>query len=618
MKNRQSYTIKHAIQCLNTLVLRNFFSMPKGILQHISDPKDIRTLELVDLIQLAQELREFIIDIVATKEGHLGASLGVVELTIALHYVFNTPKDKLIWDVGHQAYGHKILTGRREIFNTNRQLGGISGFPKRSESLYDDFGTGHSSTSISAILGMALATQIKGIKNMQHIAVIGDASIASGMAFEGLNHAGDTNANILIILNDNAIGIDPSVGALKKYLTNVKKGTAKDENIFECLNFNYTGPMDGHDLVALIKELKRLKDIEGPKLLHIITTKGKGLQKAEENQVVYHAPGKFNKETGDLWPKTSEIQPPKYQDVFGHTLVELAENNEKIVGITPAMPTGSSLKYMMEQLPERAFDVGIAEQHAVTMAGGMAAEGLVPFCNIYSTFLQRAYDQIIHDVALQNLPVIFCLDRAGLVGQDGATHHGIYDMAYLRCIPNLIIFAPLNEIELRNIMFTAQLGLGHPIAIRYPRGRGVTLDWKQKFNKIPIGISQELKKGTKIAVLSIGHIGNMVSDLLKDVNERDQIGHYNMRFVKPLDTLMLQKIFSTYESVITIEDGCKMGGFGSAILEYANEIHSFVPIKIFGIEDVFIEQGTVEELHKISKIDISTLKNYINNLLNTD
>mgnify|MGYP003663776513 CR=1 FL=1 len=574
MKNRQSYTIKHAIQCLNTLVLRNFFSMPKGILQHISDPKDIRTLELVDLIQLAQELREFIIDIVATKEGHLGASLGVVELTIALHYVFNTPKD--------------------------------------------DFGTGHSSTSISAILGMALASQIKGIKNMQHIAVIGDASIASGMAFEGLNHAGDTNANILIILNDNAIGIDPSVGALKKYLTNVKKGTAKDENIFECLNFNYSGPMDGHDLAALIKELKRLKEIEGPKLLHIITTKGKGLQKAEENQVVYHAPGKFNKETGDLWPKTSEIQPPKYQDVFGHTLVELAENNEKIVGITPAMPTGSSLKYMMEKLPERAFDVGIAEQHAVTMAGGMAAEGLVPFCNIYSTFLQRAYDQIIHDVALQNLPVIFCLDRAGLVGQDGATHHGIYDMAYLRCIPNLIIFAPLNEIELRNIMFTAQLGLEHPIAIRYPRGRGVTLDWKQKFNKIPIGISQELKKGTKIAVLSIGHIGNMVSDLLKDVNERDQIGHYNMRFVKPLDTLMLHKIFSTYESVITIEDGCKMGGFGSAILEYANEIHSFVPIKIFGIEDVFIEQGTVEELHKISKIDISTLKNYINNLLNTD
>ena len=592
--------------------------MPKGILQHINDPKDIRTLEIVDLLQLAQELREFIIDIVATKEGHLGASLGVVELTIALHYVFNTPKDKLIWDVGHQAYGHKILTGRRDIFNTNRQLGGISGFPKRTESRYDDFGTGHSSTSISAILGMALASQIKGAKNIQHIAVIGDASIASGMAFEGLNHAGDTNANILIVLNDNAIGIDPSVGALKKYLTNVKKGTAKDENIFECLNFNYSGPMDGHDLATLIKELKRLKDIEGPKLLHIITTKGKGLKKAEENQVVYHAPGKFNKETGDLWPKTSEKQPPKYQDVFGHTLVELAKNNENIVGITPAMPTGSSLKYMMEQIPERAFDVGIAEQHAVTMAGGMAAEGLVPFCNIYSTFLQRAYDQIIHDVALQNLPVIFCLDRAGIVGQDGATHHGIYDMAYLRCIPNLIIFAPLNEIELRDIMFTAQLGLDHPIAIRYPRGRGVTLDWKQKFNKIPIGISQELKKGTKIAVLSIGHIGNMVTDLLKSMHNTDQIGHYNMRFVKPLDTDMLQKVFSTYENIITIEDGCKMGGFGSAILEYANEMHSFVPIRVFGIEDVFIEQGTIEELHKIAKIDISTLKNYINNLLNTD
>ena len=463
-----------------------------------------------------------------------------------------------------------------------------------------------------------MASQIKGSRNVQHIAVIGDASIASGMAFEGLNHAGDTNANILIVLNDNAIGIDPSVGALKKYLTNVKKGTAKDENIFECLNFNYSGPMDGHDLAALVNELRRLKDIEGPKLLHIITTKGKGLKKAEENQVVYHAPGKFDKLTGDLWPKTSEIQPPKYQDVFGHTLLELAKKNEKIVGITPAMPTGSSLKYMMEELPDRAFDVGIAEQHAVTMAGGMAAEGLVPFCNIYSTFLQRAYDQIIHDVALQNLPVIFCLDRAGIVGQDGATHHGIYDMAYLRCIPNLIIFAPLNEIELRDIMFTAQLGLDNPIAIRYPRGRGVTLDWKQKFHKIPIGISQELKKGTKIAVLSIGHIGNMVADLLKSMHNTDQIGHYNMRFVKPLDTDMLQRIFSTYENIITIEDGCKIGGFGSAILEYANEMHSFVPIKVFGIEDVFIEQGTIEELHKIAKIDISTLKNYINNLLNTD
>lgn len=598
--------------------MRNISSMSSGILQHINDPKDLRHLEIVDLIQLAQELRGYIIDIVATKEGHLGASLGVVELTIALHYVFNTPNDKLIWDVGHQAYGHKILTGRREIFNTNRQLGGISGFPKRSESPYDDFGTGHSSTSISAILGMAIASQLNGERNRQHIAVIGDASIASGMAFEALNHAGDSNANVLIILNDNAIGIDPSVGALKRYLTNVKKGTAKDENIFECLNFNYSGPMDGHDLSALIKELNRLKSVEGPKLLHIITTKGKGLKKAEENQVVYHAPGKFNKETGDLLPKSSEEQPPKYQDVFGHTLVELAKKNKNIVGITPAMPTGSSLKYLMEQLPERAFDVGIAEQHAVTMAGGMAAEGLIPFCNIYSTFLQRAYDQIIHDVAIQNLPVIFCLDRAGIVGQDGATHHGIYDMAYLRCIPNLIIFAPMNEIELRDIMFTAQLGLGQPIAIRYPRGRGVILDWKQDFNKIPIGISQELKKGTKIAVLSIGHIGNMVTSLLKGLKDNNLIGHYNMRFVKPLDTVMLHNIFSSYEQVITIEDGCKIGGFGTAILEYANEIHSFVPIKIFGIEDVFIEHGTVDELQKIAKIDISTLKNYINNLLNSN
>lgn len=598
--------------------MRNILSMPNGILPYINDPKDIRPLENLDLIQLAQELREFIIDIVSTKEGHLGASLGVVELTIALHYVYNTPIDKLIWDVGHQAYGHKILTGRRDIFHTNRQLGGVSGFPKRSESPYDDFGSGHSSTSISAILGMALASQLRGERNRQHIAVIGDASIASGMAFEGLNHAGDTNANILIILNDNAIGIDPSVGALKKYLTNVKKGTAKDENIFECLNFKYSGPMDGHDLPSLIKELNRLKSIEGPKLLHIITTKGKGLKKAEENQVTYHAPGKFNKETGDLLPKSAENQPPKYQDVFGYTLVELAKINNNIVGITPAMPTGSSLKYMMEQLPERAFDVGIAEQHAVTMAGAMAAEGLIPFCNIYSTFLQRAYDQIIHDVALQHLPVIFCLDRAGIVGEDGATHHGIYDMAYLRCIPNLIIFAPLNEIELRDIMFTAQLGLGQPIAIRYPRGRGVTLDWKQDFKKLPIGISQELKKGTKIAVLSIGHIGNMVSNVLESINDPTKIGHYNMRFVKPLDTVMLQNIFATYEQVITIEDGCKAGGFGSAVLEYANEIHSFAPIKMFGIEDVFIEHGTVEELQHIAKIDKSTLKNYINNLLNSD
>ena len=445
------------------------------------------------------------------------------------------PNDKLIWDVGHQAYGHKIITGRKEIFETNRQLGGISGFPKRSESEYDAFGTGHSSTSISAILGMAIASKLNGDKNKNHIAVIGDASIASGMAFEGLNHAGVTDANVLIILNDNAIGIDPSVGALKKYLTNVKKGIAKDENIFECLNFDYSGPIDGHDLGALLEELNRLKLKKGPKLLHIITTKGKGLKKAEENQVVYHAPGKFDKNTGELLTNPAHKLPPKYQDVFGHTLVELAQKNEKIVGITPAMPTGSSLKLLMDKIPDRAFDVGIAEQHAVTLAAGMATEGLIPFCNIYSTFLQRAYDQIIHDVALQNLPVIFCLDRAGLVGEDGATHHGIYDIAYLRCIPNLIIFAPLNEIELRNIMYTAQFGLKQPIAIRYPRGRGQIENWRTPFEKINIGTAVELKKGTKIAVLSIGPIGTKITKLIADFNENNQIGHYNMRFVKPLD-----------------------------------------------------------------------------------
>jgi 1-deoxy-D-xylulose-5-phosphate synthase len=585
-------------------------------LNHIDSPVDLRQLKKGELPQLAQELREFIIDIVATKEGHLGASLGVVELTIALHYVFNTPVDKLIWDVGHQAYGHKILTGRKEIFDTNRQLGGISGFPKMAESEYDAFGTGHSSTSISAILGMAIASKLKGEHNKQHIAVIGDASIASGMAFEGLNHAGVTNANVLIILNDNAIGIDPSVGALKKYLTNVKKGTAKDENIFECLNFDYSGPLDGHDIDKLVDELNRLKSISGPKLLHVITTKGKGLQQAEENQVTYHAPGKFNKTTGELIKNPTLRQPPKYQDVFGHTLVELAKENQKIVGITPAMPTGSSLKYMMEEIPERAFDVGIAEQHAVTMAAGMAAEGLVPFCNIYSTFLQRAYDQVIHDVALQNLPVIFCLDRSGLVGQDGATHHGAYDMAYLRCIPNLIIFAPMNEIELRNIMYTAQLGMKHPIAIRYPRGKGALQDWTPPFKEIAIGVSEELRKGTEIAVLSIGPIGNTVSEVLREMEHPEEIGHYNMRFVKPLDNTRLAEIFSQYNTVLTIEDGCLAGGFGSAVLESANELDYSGKVSILGIPDIFIEHGTTEELHQLAGLDRESIKNKLNTILN--
>ena len=585
------------------------------MLQQIEYPEDLRKLKLSDLSALALELREFIIDVVSTKEGHLGASLGVVELTIALHYVFNTPHDKLIWDVGHQAYGHKILTGRKNIFETNRQFGGISGFPKRKESEYDAFGTGHSSTSISAILGMALAAKLRGEHHRNHIAVIGDASIASGMAFEGLNHMGVTNTNVLIILNDNAIGIDPSVGALKKYLTNVKKGIAKDENIFECLNFNYSGPIDGHNVQKLINELERLKSVDGPKLLHVITTKGKGLKKAEEDQVTYHAPGKFDRLTGEREKKSNDGLPAKYQDVFGHTLVELAKKNPKIVGITPAMPTGSSLKFMMEQIPDRAFDVGIAEQHAVTMAAGMAAEGLLVFCNIYSTFLQRAYDQVIHDVALQNLPVIFCLDRAGLVGEDGATHHGIYDLAYLRCIPNLIIFSPLNETELRNILYTAQLGLENPLVIRYPRGRGVQINWRKPFETIEIGSAQELKKGTEIAILSIGHIGNLVTEALTQIDDNSKIGHFNMRFVKPLDKDKLRSIFETYRSVITIEDGCSAGGFGSAVLEFANEIKSKVNINIMGIEDRIIEHGPLKNLQHQAKIDVTAIKNQIKKLL---
>lgn len=588
--------------------------MAYPFLDTVSFPKDLKRLRADQLSLLAQELRDFIIDIVSTKEGHLGASLGVIELTIALHYVFDTPKDKLIWDVGHQAYGHKILTGRKAIFDTNRQLGGISGFPKRSESEYDAFGTGHSSTSISAILGMAIAAGLSGDTERQHIAVIGDASIASGMAFEALNHLGSTDANVLVILNDNAIGIDPSVGALKKYLTNVKKRTAKEENIFECLNLHYSGPVNGHDIPALLQELELLKSVKGPKLLHVITTKGKGLKKAEDDQVTYHAPGKFDKFTGERQKTADNETPLKYQDVFGRTLVELALKNEKIIGITPAMPTGSSLKYMMAEIPGRAFDVGIAEQHAVTLAAGMASEGLVPFCTIYSTFLQRAYDQIIHDVALQNLPVIFCLDRAGIVGQDGASHHGVYDMAYLRCIPNLIIVAPMNETELRNSMYTAQLGLSHPIAIRYPRGLGVQVDWKTPFEKIQIGSSKELRKGSKIAVLSIGHIGNQVSKVVDEFNN-DQIGHYDMRFVKPLDKNRLHTIFGRYTHVITIEDGCKAGGFGSAVLEFANQTGHAKKVIIMAIDDVFLEHGTMEELHRLAKIDAASLKGRIKTLL---
>jgi 1-deoxy-D-xylulose-5-phosphate synthase len=588
--------------------------MKSNLLNYINNPTDLRLLDEAQLPQLAQELRDFIIGVVAVKEGHLGASLGVVELTIALHYVFNTPEDLLIWDVGHQAYGHKILTGRRAIFHTNRQINGISGFPKRSESMYDAFGVGHSSTSISAALGMAIASNLKGDFEKHHIAVIGDASIASGMAFEGLNHAGVTDANLLVILNDNAIGIDPSVGALKNYLTAVKKGkNPRENNMIKSLNFDYSGPVDGHDIFAVLKELKRLKNTKGPKFLHVITTKGKGLQQAEENQVQYHAPGKFDVSTGEIITKSEVNLPPKYQDVFGLTLLDLAKANEKIIGITPAMPTGSSLKYMMDAFPNRAFDVGIAEQHAVTLAAGMATQGMIVFCNIYSTFLQRAYDQVIHDVALQNLPVIFCLDRAGLVGEDGATHHGVFDLAYLRCIPNMIVYSPLNEMALRNILYTAQLGLNHPISIRYPRGRGEIVDWQQPFEKIAIAKAKLLKQGTKLAVLSNGTIGNNVTLALAKMNNPETIAHYDFAFVKPLDEKLLHTIFNSFENIITIEDGVIKGGFGSAVLEFS-ALHNYTSrIKTLGIPDQFITHGTVNELQKMCGIDADSLATIFSN-----
>ncbi|WP_375235919.1 1-deoxy-D-xylulose-5-phosphate synthase [Winogradskyella sp.] len=590
--------------------------MSNSLLNNINLPKDLRQLSQDDLPQIAKELRDFIINIVAIKEGHLGASLGVIELTIALHYVFDTPRDLLMWDVGHQAYGHKILTGRKNVFDTNRQLDGISGFPKREESEFDTFGVGHSSTSISATLGMAIATKLSGDLTKQHIAVIGDASIASGMAFEGLNHAGVTDTNLLVILNDNAIGIDPSVGALKQYLTNVKKGTQKQDNIFEALNFNYSGPIDGHDLPNLISELERLKSVKGPKFLHVITTKGKGLKQAEENQVKYHAPGKFDAKTGELISKSlANEQPPKFQDVFGETIVELAKQNKKIVGITPAMPTGSSLKYMMEKIPERAFDVGIAEQHAVTLAAGMATQGLIPFCNIYSTFLQRAYDQIIHDVAIQKLPVIFCLDRAGLVGEDGATHHGVFDLAYLRCIPNLVIFAPRNAIELRNIMYTAQKGIDSPIAIRYPRGRGRLLNWKKSFKEIEIGKGECIKEGNTVAILSIGTTANTVSNVIDNNPQFEDIGHYDMRFVKPLDGFLLKTLFKKYKVIISIEDGTIIGGFGSAVLEFANANNYKNKIEILGIKDQFTEHGTISELKLINEIDEKSVQKKLAELI---
>ncbi|SEL24721.1 1-deoxy-D-xylulose-5-phosphate synthase [Aquimarina amphilecti] len=588
--------------------------MKDTLLSHIEYPEDLRKLSSDQLPVLAKELRDFVINIVATKEGHLGASLGVIELTIALHYTFNTPNDLLVWDVGHQAYPHKILTGRKKLFHTNRQLEGISGFPKRSESEYDTFGVGHSSTSISATLGMAIASKLKGNIAKQHIAVIGDASIASGMAFEGLNHAGVTDANMLIILNDNSIGIDPSVGALKEYLTKAKVGyKPKTDNIIEALNFKYFGPIDGHDLPTLLNTLEKLKTIKGPKLLHIITTKGKGLKQAEENQVTYHAPGKFDAHTGELIPKKDIQQAPKFQDVFGYTILELAKKNKKIIGITPAMPTGSSLKYMMEEMPDRAFDVGIAEQHAVTLAAGMATQGLIPFCTIYSTFLQRAYDQLIHDVALQNLPVIFCIDRAGLVGADGATHHGVFDIAYLNCIPNMIVAAPVNEVELRNLLYTATLGLEHPIAIRYPRGRGKIINWKVPMTKILIGKGTSLRnEESEIAIISTGTIANNIIDALESIDKK--VNHYHFCFIKPLDSNFLIEILQKHKTIVTIEDGVIKGGFGSTIIDFANHNNFTKKIITLGIPDRFIHQGTTEELQEICGISAKKIRETIFNL----
>ena len=582
----------------------SFVFVIKKILENINNPDDLRKLSPEELDPLAKELRDFIIDVVSTKKGHLGASLGVVELTIAIHYVFDTPSDLLVWDVGHQAYPHKILTGRRERFHTNRQLGGISGFPKLGESEYDAFGTGHSSTSISATLGMSIASKLKGDTKKNHIAVIGDASIASGMAFEGLNHAGVTKSNLLVILNDNEMGIDPNVGALKNYLTSVKDGMdAHQKNIFEALNFAYSGPVDGHDIKGLIKELSRLKTVKGPKFLHVITKKGKGLSQAEKDQITYHAPGKFDRFSGELEYVSESGLPPKFQDVFGITMVELAEKNKNIVGITPAMPTGSSMKFMIERFPERAFDVGIAEQHAVTLAAGMATQGMLPYVAIYSTFLQRAYDQIIHDVALQNLPVVFCVDRAGLVGEDGPTHHGVFDIAFLRCIPNLTIIAPMDEMELRNSMYTAQRKPDGPIAIRYPRGRGSNPEWQKDFQLMERGKGRILKKGKDIAILSLGTIGESVRSLSRKM-KNVSIEHIDMRFVKPLDENLLDQVFSRHNKIITIEDGVTDGGFGTAVLEYANHKNfKNVRIECMGLPDAFIEHGSADELNKKVGLD---------------
>ena len=618
--------------------MKSYQAGPK--LSQINIPSDLRNkFSVNDLPEISDEVRQYIVDVISEiGNSHFGASLGVVELTVALHYVFNTPEDQLVWDVGHQAYGHKILTGRRDVFHTNRLKGGISGFPKRSESEYDTFGVGHSSTSISAALGMAVANRYKNEKQKHHIAVIGDGAMTAGLAFEGMNHAGfEKDANLLVVLNDNCMSIDPNVGALKEYLTDIttshtynkvkdevwhllgkvskfgpdaqkiaskvthalKGSILKQSNLFESLNFRYFGPVDGHDVVGLAKVLEDLKDIPGPKILHCLTKKGGGYKYSEEGDPTkWHAPGVFNKETGEIVkviPKSP--QPPKYQDVFGYTIVELAEQNDKIMGITPAMPSGCSLNIMMKAMPDRAFDVGIAEQHAVTFSAGLATQGLTPFCNIYSSFMQRAYDQVLHDVALQNLNVVFCLDRGGLVGADGATHHGAYDMAYMRMIPNMIVSAPMNEEELRNLMYTAQLPNKGPFSIRYPRGNGVMVEWKKPMREIKIGTGRKVTSGNDIAILTIGHPGNFAQEAIAELAEQGvSAAHYDMRFVKPIDETMLHEVFSKFKKVITVEDGCLMGGFGSAVLEFMVDQKYNTEVVRLGIPDEYIHHGTQEEL----------------------
>ena len=591
--------------------------MEYNLLKKIDNPKDLRRLKENQLSKLAGELREFIIDVVAAKEGHLGASLGTVELTLALHYVFSTPDDKLIWDVGHQAYGHKIITGRRDDFNTNRQWGGIAGFPKITESPYDTFGAGHSSTSISAALGLALAALQDNQLDRQHIAVIGDASIASGMAFEALNHAGVTDANLLIILNDNAIGIDPSVGALKEYLAKSKSHDNTTENtLFHALNIDYHGPVDGHDLHFLISRLRYLKKQKGIRLLHVQTTKGKGLPAAEQDQVTYHAPGKFDKVTGKRQVKSSS-KFEKYQDVFGLTVLKLARNDKNIMAITPAMPSGSSLLHMMREFPDRAIDVGIAEQHAVTLSAGLALQGKKVFCVIYSTFLQRAYDQLIHDVALQNIPVIFCIDRAGLVGHDGPTHHGVFDVAYLKAIPNLIIAAASDEQNLQDLLYTAAQGVDHPIAIRYPRGKGVLENWQQPMKKIEIGKGKCIHKGKDIAILSFGAVKQNVDQALQQYNHKGNPGHYDLQFAKPLDTDLLDEIFTQYQKILCVEDGSKIGGVGEQVQVYAQQKGFTGIFHKLAVPDRFIQQGNMKEVQQDAGISVETIVNKLVQMIDT-